>query len=279
VALVGDPIEADTVVGNSTDAVAGLTAAIDAALRSLTLNYTTVEAAEKDSRIARILQAILRQDAPSIGEQGDFRERADIARLLPALRRVLLDDASPLKDRALALEAELLDFDQALKSARVSLVDFSIARSLAPGTVFVLREAALLLVAGPIALWGWINHVIPFQAALAAGGRVRHSAADPAMRTIVAGAAFIMMMYMLQGTAVALLGGPWWGMAYVASLPVAADINLRTRDRLRRALRRARAYLLFRARPRVQADLLERANRLRAEASSLGRASGLVDVG
>src|SRR6185503_7085050 len=104
-----------------------------------------------------------------------------------------------------------------------------------------------------------------FRAALSAGRRVRHSAADPAMRTIVAGAAFVLMMYMLQGALITLIAGPWWGLAYTASLPMAADINLRTRDRLYRALRRARTYLHFRARPRVQNELLARARALRAE--------------
>ena len=279
VAIVGDPIEANAVAEGNPDAVADLTSAIDASLRSLTLNYTSIEASERDARIARTLQAVLRVEAPSIGSRGEFHTRAAIARMLPALRRVLLSEDAELRDRALALETDLVEFDGHLKLQRVSIDDFLIARGVEQGAVFVVREAAMLLVAGPVALWGWANHIIPFRAALAAGGRVRHSAADPAMRTIVAGAAFVLMMYMLQGAAVALIFGPWWGLAYVASLPVAADINLRTRDRMRRALRRARAYLYFRARPGVQNELLARAQRLRAEAVSLGRASGLVEIG
>jgi hypothetical protein len=136
----------------------------------------------------------------------------------------------------------------------------------------------LLLFAAPVALWGWINHLLPFRASILAGGRVRHSAADPAMRTIVAGAAFVLMMYMVQGAVAALIVGPWWGVAYVASLPVAADINLRLRDRLRRAFRRARTYLYFRSQPGVQDALTERARELRVEATSLAHASGLVDL-
>jgi hypothetical protein len=192
---------------------------------------------------------------------------------------VLLGEASALKQQAMAFESDVLDFDRQLRSLHVSLEDYSIATRMEQGAVFVLRETSLLLIAAPIALWGWINHLIPFRAALVAGGRVRHSAADPAMRTIVAGAAFVLMMYMLQGAAVSLIAGPWWGLAYVASLPLAADINLRMRDRLRRALRRSRAYLYFRARPQVQKDLLARAERLRAAAVSLSRASGVVEVG
>jgi 1-acyl-sn-glycerol-3-phosphate acyltransferase len=279
VAIVGDIVDADSVIASSTDAVGALTSSIDSALRSVTLNYTSKADAEKDARVARTIQALMRFRAPSVGSPGGFDERAEIARLLPRLRRALAEQSVSLNQRAMDLEAELLDFDRSLKMRHISLDDFSIDMSVRRGAIFVAREVALLLIAGPIAAWGWINHLIPFRAALVAGGRVRHSAADPAMRTIVAGAAFVMMMYMLQGAAVTLIAGPWWGLAYVVSLPVAADINLRTRDRLRRALRRARAYLSFRARPNVQDDLLARARQLRSEMVSLARETGIGDVG
>jgi glycerol-3-phosphate O-acyltransferase/dihydroxyacetone phosphate acyltransferase len=278
VALVGDVIDVDPIVRDNQNAVAELTSTIDSALRSVTLNYSSIEDAEKDARIARTLQAILRFDAPPIGSPGDFQFRTEIARLLPAIRRVLLGENAELRARATRLEAKLLEFDQELKSRRVSLDDFSIERSVGQGGVFVIRETALLLIAAPFALWGWINHLLPFRAALVAGHRVRHSAADPAMRTIVAGAAFVLMTYMLQSAAVALLAGPWWGLGYATSLPVTADINLRLRDRLRRAGRRARTYVFFRSHPSVQDELTGRARELRAEATSLAHASGLVDV-
>ena len=98
------------------------------------------------------------------------------------------------------------------------------------------------------------------------------------MRTIVAGAAFVLMTYMLQGAIVALFAGPWWGLAYVASLPATADINLRLRDRLRRALRRARTFLRFRAQPGVQDALTNRARALRTEAIALAHASGFTEL-
>jgi hypothetical protein len=275
VAIVGDPIDADAVVDRASDPVGALTAAIDTALRSLTLNYTSVEAAERDARLARILHAVLRFDAPSLADGRAFQPRAELARLLPSFRQALLGETSETKNRALALEADLLAFDAELKTRRVSVDDFSIARSVGQGAVFVIREVLILLLAGPVALWGWLSHLVPFRAALLAGKRVKHSAADPAMRTIVAGAAFVLMMYMLQGAAVALIAGPWWGLAYVAILPIAADINLRTRDRLRRAFRRARAYLYFRARPAVQNELLRRAAHLRDEATALAKSPGV----
>lgn len=279
VALVGDVIDVDPIVRASPDAVADLTATIDSALRALTLNYSSLDDAERDARIARTLQGVLRLDAPAVGSSGDFRSRTEIARLLPAVRRVLLGEETELKGRAMKLETQLLEFDQQLKSRHVSLDDFSIERSATKGSIFVLRETVFVLIAAPLALWGWVNHLLPFRAALFAGGRARHSGADPAMRTIVAGAAFVLMTYMLQGAAVALIAGPLWGLAYVASLPVSADVNLRLRDRLRRAGRRARTYLYFRAQPGVQDELTGRARALRSEAASLAQASGLAELG
>jgi 1-acyl-sn-glycerol-3-phosphate acyltransferase len=275
VALVGEAIDVDSLSDNSAESVRTITAAIDSALRNLTLNYSSVESAERDARLARTLEAIIRFEAPSVAGSTDFRERAEIARVLPSLRETLTA-THETKLRALALESELLAFDARLRSQRISLDDFTISRRLAPGSVFLLRELGILAIAGPVAVWGWLNHLIPFRAALLAGQRVKHSNADPAMRTILAGAAFVLMMYMLQGATVALIAGPWWGLAYVVSLPVAADINLRMRDRLYRAFRRARAYLEFRARPSLQDDLTTRARELRGEAVSLAHASGFT---
>jgi hypothetical protein len=84
-------------------------------------------------------------------------------------------------------------------------------------------------------------------------------------------------MYMAQGAAVTLVAGPWWGMAYIASLPIAADINLRMRDRLHRVLRRARAYIRFRAEPARHQELVRQAMALRTEALALADLSGVGD--
>lgn len=277
-AIVGEPIEVDAFAAEKPSVVADLTAGIDRGIRALTLNYSTIEEAERDARLSRTLSALVRFDAPSVGDPGDLRMRAEIARLLPRLRAELLGGRTGHRERAISFEASLDSLDQALQKHSVSLADLTISRDVGPGAVFVARELAVFLVAGPIALWGWINHLLPFRAALAAGGRVRHSAADPAMRTILAGAVFVLMVYLLQGAIVTLLAGPWWGLAYVLSLPVAADINLRMQDRLHRAIRRARTYLYFRGKPAVHDQLVRQAVALRAEALALADASGLVDL-
>jgi 1-acyl-sn-glycerol-3-phosphate acyltransferase len=271
-AVVGQALELDAWrATNPATTVAELTAEIDARLRAVTLNYETADDAARDALLAMQIAAIVRYDAPSVAAAGDLRDQTAVARLLPGLRSALRDRSPEVAARVSAFQTGLAALQQSLDANRISLDDLAISRGVAPGATFVIREALILLVGGPIAIWGWLNHFIPFRVAIAAGKRVRDSAADPAMRTIVAGIALVSMVYMIQGALVTLVWGPWRGIAYVLSLPVAADINLRLRDRLARARRRARTYLLFRAHPDLHRELEARAQALRKEAIALGR--------
>jgi hypothetical protein len=245
-------------------------------LRAVTLNYESPEEAAREARLSARIAALIRYEAPSVGDAGNLRDRTMIARLIPAIRMSLAAAPSAMQERARRFEAGLDALEQELQAHRVSLDDVAISRGVRAGSKFVIREGLIVLVAGPVALWGWLNHFIPFRAAFAAGRRVRDSAADPAMRTIVAGTAFVSMVYMLQGAAVTFVAGPWWGIAYVISLPIAADINLRLRERLERARRRARTYLLFRARPELHDNIEIKARALREEALALGEAVGAL---
>lgn len=271
-AVVGQALELDAWrATNPATTVAELTAEIDARLRAVTLNYETADDAAHDALLAMQVAAIVRYDAPSVAAAGDLRDQTAVARLLPGLRSALRDRSPEVTARVSAFQTGLAALQQSLDANRISLDDLAISRGVAPGATFVIREALMLLVGGPIAIWGWLNHFIPFRVAIAAGKRVRDGAADPAMRTIVAGTALVSMVYMIQGALVTLVWGPWRGIAYVLSLPIAADINLRLRDRLARARRRARTYLLFRARPDLHRELEAKALALREEAIALGR--------
>jgi 1,4-dihydroxy-2-naphthoate octaprenyltransferase len=137
----------------------------------------------------------------------------------------------------------------------------------------VIRETLIFLFAGPFSVWGRLNHLIPFRLALAAGRRSRQSAADPAMRTIVAGAALVIGVYAMQAAVVAFIFGPWWGLAYVLSLPLAADVNLRLGDRARRARGRARTYLMLRRHSALREELQRDALQLRGRLLAIAGAS------
>ena len=85
------------------------------------------------------------------------------------------------------------------------------------------------------------------------------------MRTIIAGTALVLLAYLAQ-TAVVLWFFGWLPAAvYFISLPIAADVNFSLTDRLRRAIRRARAYLLLRRDPEFRQRLAAELASLRAD--------------
>ena len=132
-----------------------------------------------------------------------------------------------------------------------------------------MRELLILGIAGPAAIWGKVNHWIPFHFARLVALRSVETKSDPAMRTVVAGLVLVLMAYLGQAAAVGWLAGAWIGALYLLSLPVAADINFLFGRRLHRARRRARAYLVFRREPRLHTHLWDELDRLRAEALAL----------
>jgi hypothetical protein len=123
----------------------------------------------------------------------------------------------------------------------------------------------VISLAAPIAIWGWVNHIIPFNVARAVAMRSVESGADPAMRTINFGIGLVLLVYLAQGMLVGTAFGAPVALAYVASLPMAAEVNFRFRPRLARAIRRARTYLRFRIDPGLQQRLIRELAELRAE--------------
>jgi hypothetical protein len=102
------------------------------------------------------------------------------------------------------------------------------------------------------------------------------SAADPAMRELVAGTVFVLLTYLAQTAVVGAVWGPLVGLGYLASLPVAAEINFRLSDRMQLVLARARAFLLFRRDRSLQMRIREELASLRAEVLAFDQALGAV---
>ena len=268
-AQVGEPIAMDAwrAPDGSANIAQALTDEIDARLRAVTLNYASVDDASRAAALASLFASVLADapralgDTPPLGFEVGLARRVDDARTLLAHRA---DEA--LRARADVLLKRLAEFEQSLARHGVALDDVGIPTSIGDGARFLAREGWILAVGGPIAMWGFVNHWIPFHAARAVAVRSIESAADPAMRTIVAGAALVLAFYTAQGAVVAALAGKLVAFLYLVSLPVAADVNFALRERLARGTRRARAYLLFRRRPRLQARLQEELRQLREDA-------------
>ena len=265
---VGEPISVDAWQAQQEEhAVQELTDEIDARLRAVTLNYATLDDASRSAALASLFASVLTDGVPSLGATPPLRVEVGLARRVDEARELLAqcaDDA--MRARADALLRRLAELEQSLARHGVALDDVAIPTGFSNGARFLVREGWIIALAGPVAVWGQINHWIPFYGARAIALRSIDSAADPAMRTIVAGAALVLTFYAAQGALVASVAGTLAAIVYLLSLPLAADVNFALRERLARGIRRARAYLLFRRRPRLQARLQEELRHVRAEA-------------
>jgi glycerol-3-phosphate O-acyltransferase/dihydroxyacetone phosphate acyltransferase len=272
---VGEPIDVDRWVAVAGDAagVNALTEEIDRRLRDVTLNYATTDEAARTRGVARVFASLLGGPLP-VGADRSLEDEVELERRLAQARRLLESEHT---DPALRARVErLLDrlgaFEQTLRSEGIALDDVAIPVGRRHGARFAVREGALLASAGPIALWGRLNHWLPFRLARALGKRDMTSRDQPAMRTILAGLVLVLLFYGAATTVVARLTGGVAAAVYLASLPIAADIDLRFAERMRRARQRMRAYLRFRREPELRDQLCAEHAWLTGEIAELARA-------
>jgi len=267
---IGEPIEIDAWprVNDEQDA-RDMTAELDKRLRAVTLNFESADASDRDRTLARLLARLFRgsEAVPNVWPpQTPMADQVSITRRIDEARAHLAKASPPKRIRAEALLDRLARFRDDLHTHQVSFEDLEIGLDVSEGAWFVVREAGIIGSAGPIAIWGWLNHWIPFHLAQTLALRNVESAAEPAMQAMLIGIALVLAFYMVQGALVWAVFGGVIALLYVASLPIAADINFLIRARLTRAIRRARTYLRFRRDPALQARLGAELAWLRAEA-------------
>lgn len=272
---VGEPIDVDAWPRTESGADAkALTAEIDSRLRAVTLNFESSDVAERDRTLAAQIARLFRgaRATPEVWQQHSLADEVAITRRIEDAQARLAQANPAVRDRAAALLERLARFRAELRERGMVAEDLEISLSVREGTWFVVREVAVIALAGPIAIWGWVNHLIPFNVARAIALRSVESAADPAMRTINIGLGLVLLLYVAQGAVVAALFGAVAAAVYVSSLPIAADVNFRFRPRLARAIRRARTWLRFKTDPRLQQRLAGELTGLRAEAIAVENA-------
>jgi glycerol-3-phosphate O-acyltransferase / dihydroxyacetone phosphate acyltransferase len=255
---VGEPLDVNEWVAatGSAAGVEALTEEIDRRLRDVTLNYATADEAALTRGLARVFASLL-DDPLSIGRDRLLEDEVELERRLSQAQRVLEHEATDpaVRARAERLLDRLATFEHTLCSERIAVGDVAIPIGAHHGTWFAIRETVMLAVLGPVALWGRVNHWLPFRIARILGERDISSRDQPAMQTILAGLVFVALFYALATTVVARIAGGVLAALYLVSLPIAADIDLRFTERIRQARQRMRAYLRFRRKPTLREQL------------------------
>jgi hypothetical protein len=194
-----------------------------------------------------------------------------------------LEYASPALLRVVdAFTAQLDGVTGRLAARGVALSDVRISIQIPEGTRFIIREVVLSFITLPIAAVGRLAHWLPIRAARALALRTltsNSSRDQPAMRTIVLGMAALLLWYGMWAVVLARWLGSIAALICLATVFVAAQVDLALEDRLVRVWKRARTYRVLRGDRALRASALEEIDGLLREAivleTALTRTEGL----
>lgn len=269
---VGMPVRSDDLVAPTPHDVGTLTARIDEGLRRVTLNFPDHDAAGQVLEVSALLNQLLDRVRPLHAPDAPLSDAVRIAKRLEAARQLLPAAPGETVAQADAFLTRLDAFRARMRAAEIPVNDLWMSISLVAGSWFALREGAIAITAAPVALWGRINHWIPITIARWVGRVSSRNPDEPAMHTLVAGLVLVIAFYLLVALFIGHHHGAWWALAYLISLPPAASLDFWLSDRLRRARRRAGAYVTLRGDRALRGVLLREASDLRAEARRLDAA-------
>jgi len=274
---VGQPIALDALLPDQAQ-VDALTADIQTRLHAVTLNFDDDTDADEVLDLSTVLAAASDEIRPLGDPDAPIAAKIAVARRADAIRQQLSrGELTPQVERRVRhVQRRLLALRRTATRLSIRLDDVALDTRLPAASRFVVREVLLAAVGVPLAIWGRINHVIPFSLARWLGARTSTARSQLAMHTILLGILLVPVFYAAQTAAVWHLAGPWWSLGYVASLIPSASWDIRYTERLRRLRRRAQAWRHFREDPGLQEKLRTELLSLRNEAA--GIASGATRV-
>jgi glycerol-3-phosphate O-acyltransferase/dihydroxyacetone phosphate acyltransferase len=248
-----------------------LTDEIESRIRALTTNFEAERDVETFGRAAELLESANRAPAPlDRDEAADMAGRVRVIHRLQAgrdrLARERQGELSALEGRLAALYAEL---------GRLGITARELFLPMEPGRAafFVFREMEILLVGFPVALWGMINNLLPYQALKALVQKMSTDRDHWASNAVVMGVVTFPLFWAIQTAAVALLtGSAFWTVVYALALPYSGAVALLYRDRAGGAWRRARTFLRFVRRPAERRRLVTDATEIDAALRRIGAA-------
>ena len=264
---VGTPIMAGTSSPN-VDAVT-LTRRVDAGLRAVTLNFASADDAQRVLAMSATLAEVLDEFRPLHAPDPPLAERVRVARRISTIAPRLAELPADVVGRIERFLERLAEFEQTIQRNHIGASDIGMSTSIGRGVWFTVRESFIGALAGPLALWGRVNHWVPVRIARWLALRTSRLPDEPAMNTIVAGLVLVLIFYSAQIALVAWGFGWIAAVAYAISLPLSATWDFRYADRLRRAFARIRTYRHFRREPELHERLLAELAWLRAEVADL----------
>ena len=247
---------------------ADLTRLLEQRVRALVMDFDARERSELFRGAAELLAT--HGEAPrelGLSAPAELSEQLRLVHALQEgneqLRRTLPDRLIALEDR---LRRHLAELDYHAVAPREVFLKMHSGRA----AFFVLRELELVLLGGPIALWGLLNHLPPLAAVRALAGRITHEEDQYATNVIFISVIVFPLFYILLIALAAHFLSPGWLLLYLISVLYAGAYSITWFDRVRGAFRRSRSYLLWRRRPELQQSLVEDGRDIISEIRRLG---------
>ena len=260
----GRPVVLDVPAGlNAHEAVKLLTKRITQGLAGVTLNADSWQDIDLASRVEKFFAF----------RHGRYRQK-QLAQQFRAMQRLLDGQRLLLEhepDRVRALIRHLHMFER-LRSC-CGIGDYHLTLNYRPTLIalYMLRTLLVLLIGFPVALWGAVNSILPFQLTHTLSRLIAKGKDQYDTTRILLGMLLFGLFWSLQCAFVYYHLGGGWMLAYFCSLLVSTPVALMMRSEYHYALGNLRVFFLFLRKHQLKEYLLLRRVEIETELARLVR--------
>ncbi len=266
---LGTPLDAETWLAEHPDADAhALTEELQARVEAVTLNYETRRESAILSWAAEIVETEGEEpEALGVGERQAAAWFELLARLRAGYRTLSASQPAEIE----ALSQRVRRHRAELRRLDIAPAEVYLPMHAGKAAFFLFREVELLLIGAPFAVFGAVNHAIPYLLVRWIARRLSKDKDHWATNVIFPSLAIFPIFYILQ-IALAWIWLPTlWATLYTLALPYTGYIALLYFERLAATWRRLRTYRFFRRNRDKQQELMNDGREIIAEIKLLDR--------
>jgi glycerol-3-phosphate O-acyltransferase/dihydroxyacetone phosphate acyltransferase len=265
----GDPIDVETLLAKNPNVhPSELTHVIEQRVASLTINTPT----RREQYLLTWAAEIVATGAERPKSLGAVeRSTAEWFRLIVRLQSGWDWLNSSCPDLPKRLANQIRAYRKQLRRAGIVPGEVYLQLNWGRAAFFLLRELELMMIGGPMALFGLLNHAAPYFVVKRIATKLSHDKDHWASNAIYPSFVVFPFFYLVQLAAAWLLLPTLWASVYTIALPYTGYYAMLYGDRFQRAWRRARTFIRFALRPAEQQQLATEGREIVEEIRTLGK--------
>jgi 1-acyl-sn-glycerol-3-phosphate acyltransferase len=244
-----------------------LTDAIRRRIEELTLNFQTRRESVILMRGADIIAGGGVDPAPLGWCDRPVADSFQLLKRLQAGYRILEEDRP---EEIEALTRQVRDYHLKLRRLGIEPGEVYLPLHWGKALFFVVRELELLLVGAPLALFGAVNHLLPYVIVKRVARALSRDKDHWATNVVYPSFVVFPLCYLVQIAAAWLLLPAFWAGLYTVALPYTGYVALLYGERAGPAWRRLRTFLYWYRHPAEQAELAREGREIIAHIRALG---------